>query len=62
MGHQLQLEYRNPACIKRDSGKVITAKKLKAELTRCLEQKTWEAVHEQNWQGKLISARAVSGG
>ena len=37
---------------------MITAEELKAKLTRCLEQKTWEAVHEQNWQGKLISARS----
>ena len=58
----MQLEYRNPTCIKRDSGEVITAKKLKEKLARCLKQKTWEAVHEQNWQGKLISATAVSGG
>ena len=58
MGLQLQLEYPNPTCIKHDSGEVITAEELKAELRRCLEQKTWEAVHEQNWQGKLISARS----
>ena len=32
---------------------------LKTELLRCLEQMTWKAVHEQNWQGKLISARKV---
>ena len=58
MGLQLQLEYPSSTCIKHDSGEVITAEKLKAELRRCLEQKTWEAVHEQNWQGKLISARS----
>ena len=58
MGLQLQLEYPNPTCIKHDSGEVITAEKLKAELRRCLEQKTWEAVHEQNWQGKPICARS----
>ena len=40
MGLQLQLEYPNPTCIKHDSGEVITAEKLKAELRRCLEQKT----------------------
>ena len=57
MGIQLQLEYPNPTCIKRDCVEVITAEKLKAELRRCLEHKTWEEVHEQNWQGKLISAR-----
>ena len=58
MGLQLQLEYPSSTCIKHDSGEVITAEKLKAEPRRCLEQKTWEAVHEQNWQGKLISARS----
>ena len=36
----------NPICIKHDSEEVITAEKLKAELRRGLEQKTWEAVHE----------------
>ena len=35
MGLQLQLEYPNPTCIKHDSGEVITAEKLKAELRRC---------------------------
>ena len=58
MGLQLQLEYPNPTCIKHDCGEVIRVEKLKAELRRYLEQKTWEAVHEQNWQGKLISARS----
>ena len=57
MGLQLQLEYPSPTCIKHDSREVITAEKLKEELRRCLEQKTWEAVHERNWQGKLISAK-----
>ena len=42
----MQLEYPNPTCIKRGSGEVIIAEKLKAELRRCLEQKTWEAVDE----------------
>ena len=55
---QLQLEYPNPTCRKHDSGEVITGEKLKTELRWCLEQKTWEAVHEQNWQGKLIFARS----
>ena len=55
-GLQLQLDYSNPICIKHDS-EVITAEKLKAELRRALEQKTWEAVHEQSWQGKLTSMR-----
>ena len=54
----LQLEYPNPTCIKHDSGEVTTAEKLKAELKRCLEQKAWEAVHEQKWQRKLISVRS----
>ena len=58
VGLQLQLESINPTCIKHDSGEVITAEELKAELRRYFEQKTWEAVHEQNWQGKLISARS----
>ena len=58
MGLQLQLEYPNPTYIKRDIREVITAEKLKAELKRCLEYKTWEAAHEQNWQEKLISARS----
>ena len=58
MGLQLQLEYPNPTCIKHDSGEVITAEKLNAELRRCLEQKAWEAVQKQKWQGKLISARS----
>ena len=40
MGLQLQLEYPNPTCIKHDSIEVITGKKLKAELRRCLQQKT----------------------
>ena len=72
MGLQLQLEYPSSTCIKHDSGEVITAEKLKAELRRCLEQKTWEAVHEQNWQGetnlrekckvRALTSRAVSGG
>ena len=47
MGLQLQLEYPNPTCIKHDSGEVITAEKLKAELRMCLEQKAWEVVQEQ---------------
>ena len=42
MGLQLQLEYPNPTCIKHDSVEVITGEKLKAELRRCLQQKTWE--------------------
>lgn len=37
---------------------VIPEEKLKAELRRCVEPKTWEAVRGQNWQGKLISARS----
>ena len=44
--------------IKNDSGGVITAEKLKKEPRRGLEQRTWEAVHEQGWQGKLTSARS----
>ena len=55
---QLQLEYPNPACIKHDSGEVITGEKLKEELRRCLQHKTLEAVHEQNGQRELISARS----
>ena len=54
----LQFQYPNPTCIKHDSGEVIQAENLKAELSRWLEQKTWEAEHKQNWQGKLISARS----
>ena len=55
----MQLEYPNLTCVKHDSGEVITAEKLRAKLRRCLKQKTWEAVHEQNWQRKLIiSARS----
>ena len=27
-------------------------------LQLCLEQRSWDAVHEQNWQGKLISTRS----
>ena len=54
----MQLKYPNPTCIKHDSGEVITAEKLKAEVRRCLQQKTLEAEHEQNWQGELISARS----
>ena len=50
MDLQLQLEYPNPTCIKHDSEEVITPEKLKAELRRGLEQKTWEVVHEQSWQ------------
>ena len=49
MGLQMQLEYPNPTCIKHNSGEVIIAEKLKAELRRCLEQKTWEAVQEAAW-------------
>ena len=37
---------------------MITGEKLKEELRRCLQQKTLEAEHEQNWQGELISARS----
>ena len=59
MGLQLQLEYPNPICIKHDSEEVITTEKLKAELRRGLEQKTWEAVHEQSWRGKSTSKRRV---
>jgi len=40
MGLQLQLKYSNPTCLKHDSGKVITAEKLKAELRRFLEQRS----------------------
>ena len=57
MGLQLQLEYLNPTGIMHDSEEVITAEKLKAELRRGLEHKTWEAVHEQSWQGKLTCMR-----
>ena len=60
MGIQLQLEYPNPTCIKHDSEEVKTAEKLtrqRAELRRGLEQTTWEAVHEQCWQGKLTFLR-----
>ena len=52
MGLQFQLEYPNPTCINHDSEEVITAEKLKTELRRGLEQKTWKAVHEQSWQGE----------
>lgn len=58
MGLQLQLEYPNPTRITRDGGEVITAEKLKVELRRSLGQKTWKAVHEQSWQGKLTTARS----
>jgi len=57
MGLQLYLEYPSPTCMKYYSEEVITAEKLKAELSRGLEQKTWKAVHEQSWQGKLTSLR-----
>ena len=57
MGLQLQLEYPNPACIKHASEEVISAQKLRAELGRGLEQKTWEEVHEQSWQGKITCLR-----
>ena len=62
MGLRLQLEYLNPTCIKHDCGEVITAEKLKAELRRGLEQKTWEAVREHSWQGKLTSTRSEDKG
>ena len=52
MGLQLQLEYPNPTCIKHESGKVITAEKLKAELRRCLEQRSLDAVHKENLAGE----------
>ena len=55
-GPQLQLEYPNPTFIKHDSLELITAEKLIAELRRDLGKKTWEAVNEQSWQGKLSSA------
>ena len=58
-GLQLQLEYPNPTCIRRDSEEVITAEKLKAELRRGLEQKTWKVVLEQSWQGKLTYAKRL---
>ena len=54
----MQLKYPNPTCIKHDSGEVITAEKLKAEVRMCLQQNTLEAEHEQNRQGELISARS----
>ena len=57
MGLQLQLEYPNPTCIKHDSEEMISAEKLRAELRRGLEHKTWEVVHEQIWQGKLTCMR-----
>ena len=57
MGLHLQLEYQKPTRIMHDNGKVKNAEKLKAELRGCLEQRSWDAVHEQNWQGKLIPAR-----
>ena len=58
MGPQLQLEFPNPTFIKHDSLELITTEKLIAELRRGLGHKTWEAVHEQSWQGKLTSARS----
>ena len=61
MGLQLQLEYPNSTCIKHDSGEVITGAKLKAELRRCLEQKTWERCRDRTSRGTLTSM-AVSGG
>ena len=57
IGLQLQFEYPNPTCIKHDSEEVITAEKLKAELRRGLEQKTWEVVLEQSWQRNLTCVR-----
>ena len=57
MGLQLQLEYPHPTCIRHDNEEVITAEKLKAELRRGFEQKTWEVVLEQSWQGKLTCMR-----
>ena len=59
MGLQLQLEHPNPTYIKHDSEEVITAEKLKAELRRGLEQKTWKVVLEQSWQGKLTYAKRL---
>ena len=57
MGLQLQLEYPNPTCIKHDSEEVNSAGKLRAELRRGLEHKTWEVVHEQIWQRKVTCMR-----
>ena len=57
MGLQLELEYPNPTCTKHDSKAMKTAEKLKAELRRGLEQKTWQVVHQQSWQGKLTCMR-----
>ena len=37
---------------------MITGEKLKEELRKGLQQKTLEAVHEQNGQRELISARS----
>ena len=61
MGLQLQLEYPNPTCTKHDSVEVITGEKLKAELRRCLQQKTWERWRDRTSRGTLTSI-AVSGG
>ena len=48
MGLHLQIDYQKPTCIMHNSGKVINAEKLKAEPRRCLEQRSWDAVHERN--------------
>jgi len=48
---QLQLENPDPRCIKHDSGEVITGEKLKAELRRCLGQKTWEQCRDRTSRG-----------
>ena len=46
-----------PTCLSVESGDVIPAKKLKAELRVGLVSKLQKEVHSQKWQGKFLSAR-----
>ena len=56
---RIQLKLKDPelTCLSAESGDVIPAKKLKAELRAGLVSKLQKEVHSQKWQGKFLSAR-----
>ena len=51
------LEYPNPTSIQRENWEMMPEWKLKVELRKCLERKSWIEVQDQEWHRKLIFTR-----
>ena len=59
-GLQLQLKHPDPVCVT-EEGEVVPWDKLKTRLRKLRESRMEGVVEEQNWQGKLITARQEDG-